>query len=116
LIHLGSVEENPVYLCRYQDASYIDRKPAGWPVLIEKPGQYEVSINRGEPKGDEELVIQLDSTLSILALNDAENRAVVSLPAGKAIFNAWVREKGKEYVPRHEEDLIGDVIVRFIQP
>ena len=46
LIHIGSEAESPTYLCRYQDATYINEKPTGWPVFIERQGKYEVTINR----------------------------------------------------------------------
>lgn len=114
LIHLGSNAENPVYLCRYQDASYIDRKPAGWPVLVERPGKYEVAINRGESMSAGELVVIHDTTRTVRKLQQGENLAVFTLPAGRAILDVWVREKGKEYSPRPEEDLIGDVTIRLV--
>ncbi len=114
LIHVGSDAENPVYLCRYQDATYIDRKPAGWPLFIERPGKYEVTVNRGESLEEGKLIVQFDSTYAVQPLSQGKDKAVFSFPEGKVIFNAWVKEGGKEYNPRPNEDKIGDVIVRHI--
>ncbi len=114
LIHVGADAENPVYLCRYQDATYIDKKPAGWPLFIERPGKYEVTVNRGESLEEGKLIIQFDSTYVVQPLNQGENQAVVSFPEGRVNFNAWVQEGGKDYTPRPNEDKIGDVLIRRI--
>jgi arylsulfatase A-like enzyme len=112
LIHIGTDAENPTYLSRYQDASYIDRKPAGWPVYIESPGKYELTVNRGESLGPGKLCIRYDSTLATRPLSQGENQAIFSLPQGKVNLDVWVEEDGRDYVPRPDEDRIGDVQVR----
>ncbi len=114
LIHVGSDAENPVYLCRYQDATYIDRKPAGWPLFIERLGKYEVTVNRGESLKEGKLIVQFDSTFAVQPLSQGKDKAVFSFPEGKVIFNAWVQEGEKEYTPRPNEDKIGDVLIRRI--
>jgi len=116
LIHIGTDAENPVYLCRYQDATYIERKPAGWPLFIERPGKYEVTVNRGESMGEGKLIIQFDSTYVVQPLDQGKNQAVFSFPEGRVNFNAWVEERGKDYTPRPDEDKIGDVLIKCIHP
>lgn len=116
LIHIGSDAENPVYLCRYQDATYIDRKPAGWPLFIERPGKYEVTVIRGESLGEGKFIIQFDSTSIVQPLDRGETQAVFSFPEGRVNFNAWVEEEGKDYTPRPDEDKIGDVLIRRMHP
>jgi len=114
LIHIGADAENPTYLCRYQDATYIDKKPVGWPVLIERQGEYEVTINRGESLGKGHLCIQYDSTYVTQPLSQGENQAIFNLPESTVTLNVWVKEDGKDYVPRQNEDMIGDVLIRRI--
>ena len=114
LIHIGSGAENPVYLSRYQDASYIDRKPQGWPVFVVRAGKYEISVNRGAADRPGEITVQCNGTRSAQPLGRGEDRAVFHLPQGRITFNAWVTEGGGDYIPRSDEDLIGDVIVRYI--
>ncbi len=112
LIHIGSDEEKITYLCRYQDATYVDKEPSGWPVFIEHKGRYEMSINRGESQGKGQLCIQYDSVSTAQPLNQGENKATFMLPEGKVNLNVWVKEEGRDYVPRASEDLIGDVVIR----
>ncbi|RLD28656.1 MAG: arylsulfatase [Bacteroidetes bacterium] len=111
LIHIGSDAENPTYLCRYQDATYVNRKPTGWPVFIEHQGNYEIVINRGGSSGKGHICIQYDSTFVRQAIGHNENQAIFSLPFGEIKLNVWVEESGKDYVPRPDEDLIGDVLI-----
>lgn len=111
VIHIGSDKEDSTYLSRYQDATYIDNTPGGWPVFIERRGRYEVKINRGESSGEGQLCIQYDSVIITRPLNKGENQATVDLPEGETNLNIWVKEKGKEYVPRPDEDLVGDVLI-----
>ncbi len=114
MIHIGTDAENPTYLCRYQDATYIDQEPTGWPVFIERQGNYEVTINRGESLGKGHLCIQYGSTLVTQPLSQGENQAVFTLPECEVNLNVWVKEEGKDYVPRPNEDKIGDVLIRRI--
>ncbi len=115
LIHLGSEAENPSYLCRYQDGTYINQKPTGWPVFIEHQGKYVFTINRGESLGKGELCVQHDSIYDTQLLDQGENQAIFQLPEGKVHLNVWVKEEGKDFVPRPDEDKIGDVIIEFLK-
>jgi len=114
LIHVGSDAENPVYLCRYQDATYIDKKPAGWPICIERPGKYEVSVNRGKSLGEGRLIVQFDSSTVVNHLMPGSNQSTFTFPKGRVHFNAWVEYADRKYSPRPDEDKIGDVSVRYI--
>jgi len=114
VIYIGSDEEKTTYLCCYQDASYIDKKPTGWPVNIMHQGEYEVTINRGESLGKGQLCIQYDSVYVAQPLRQGENRAIFTLPEGEVKLNVWVKEDGKKYVPRPDEDLISDVRITLI--
>jgi len=113
-IHLGSDAENPTYLCRYQDSSYIDQKPTGWPVYIERSGKYELTINRGDSLEKTRMFVKLGKKTISQPLDQGKSKAVFTLPSIRAKLNVWVQEQGKPYVPRSVEDKIGDVIVRRI--
>jgi len=45
-------------------------------------------------------------------LSQRQNQAIFTLNPGKARLNVWVQEGAKPYVPRSEEDTIGDVLVK----
>ncbi len=111
-IHLGSDAENPTYLCRYQDSTYIDQKPTGWPVYIERGGKYEFTINRGLSTEAGRIYVKINDKTMSRPLSQGQNRAIFPLVAGKAKLNVWVQEQAKPYVPRSQEDTIGDVVVR----
>jgi hypothetical protein len=109
LIHIGSEYEITTHLCRYQDASYYNEDPSGWPVVIEKGGKYYISINRGLSKGQGSLHVKIDDRQMTRTLNEGENRAVFRLPEGKFQLNIWCQEEGDPpYLPRRVEDMIGD--------
>jgi hypothetical protein len=114
VIHIGSDFEESTYLCRYQDATYIDQYPTGWPVFIERQGRYEVSVNRGDSQAKGQLCIRYDSIFMSRPLKQGENKAIFILPEGEVNLNVWVKEDGKEYLPRPNEDLIGDVLIRRV--
>jgi len=114
-IHLGSDAENPTYLCRYQDGAYIDQHPTGWPVQIERSGKYEFTINRGPVAGKGRIYVRIDDKIMSQPLEQGQSQARFPLPAGRAKLNVWVQEQGKPYVPRHQEDTIGDVVVRRLE-
>jgi hypothetical protein len=114
-IHLGSDAENPTYLCRYQDAAYIDQKPTGWPVYIERSGKYEFTINRGPVAEKGRIHMRINDKTMSKPLAEGQNRATFSLVAGKTKLNVWVQEQSKPYEPRSQEDTIGDIVVKFLE-
>lgn len=111
-IYIGSDKENPVHLCRYQDSAYINGKPTGWLVTIEKSGEYEFTINRGESTAAGEMCIKINDKVMSKPIGEGKNRAVFHLIASKTKLDVWVEEEGKPYTPRSIEDTIGDVDVR----
>jgi len=114
-IHLGSPHENPVRLCRNQDQSFIDGKPRGWPVHVERRGLYELTIERGEakPPGTMHVAIQNNETVTVLAAG--ENTALVALPEGEGMLRVWVQEPGKLPHRLLDNDTLGDVTARFLE-
>ncbi len=116
LIHIGSEAENPVYLSRYQDGHYSENQiPTGWPVVIEKAGQYKISINRHSPDKKGSLIVKINNLPEIIkSFREGEDKAIVYLPAGKMKINIWCVIEGEEYSPISEENLIGDVVLKHL--
>ena len=83
--------------------------------MIERAGPYRISVNRGASSGRGYLNVQYDSVTLEHPLTGRENEAIFELPAGTFNLNVWFREEGKEYQPRPDEDLIGDVRVMFLK-
>lgn len=112
-IHVGTEFENPVYLCRYQDAAYYNGEPFGWPVIVENSGKYEISINRASLKEKGSLFLKIDDEQVSQPLNEGKNKAIFFLPAGMFNLNIWFQREGQLFhQPISAENLIGDVIIR----
>ncbi len=111
IIHIGSDAENPTYLCRYQDSSYVNQVPTGWPVYIERSGEYEFTINREPSSKPGYMIVEINNKKMNRPLAPTQNRATFSLPSGHVKMNVWVEEQGETYVPRSQEDTLGDVTV-----
>ena len=114
VIHLGSPKDNPTNLCRYQDSSFIDGKPTGWPVFIERAGNYELTINRGDNLAAGDMCVALDGKKLSCPLKDGESSAVFNLPSGSAMLDIWVQETGEPRRLIVNNSILGDVQVRFL--
>ena len=114
-IHIGSDAENPVLLCRNQDATYKDGKPAGWAVVIERSGKYALTINRGESSGKGRMYVKINGRDMSQPLKQDENKAIFQLPSGKAVLDIWAQEEGKPRVVHTSTNTIGDVNVRLLK-
>ncbi len=114
-IHIGSDKENPVRLCRYQDSTFIDGKPASWAVVIERSGKYELTINRGESTGKGRMYVTVNGSKMSQPLEEGENKAVFQLSSGRAALDIWVQEEGESRIVIIPNNTIGDVDVRLLK-
>jgi len=112
VIHIGSDFENPSHLCRYQDSAYVDGKPTGWPVYIEKAGQYESTIDRGTSSVRAQMHVRLDGKRMMRPLDPNQNRAIFTLPEGDAMLDVWVQEENRPRVVHTKNDTTGDVTIK----
>jgi arylsulfatase A-like enzyme len=115
VIHLGSDAENPLLLCRYQDGTYRGGVPHGWSVEIEQAGRYRLTINRGEADGKGRMHVTFNGQSWSRPLGAGENAAVLDLPKGKGVLDAWFVEEGKDRVVVSDNSTIGNVEVRRIE-
>lgn len=114
VIHIGSEKENPAHLCRYQDSGYVGGVPRGWPVEIERSGQYEVSINRGEHQGKGKIFLRFNDHVDAQPVAAGENRAVFPLGAGTGHLEIWDQEDGEDRIVHTNNDTAGDVEIRLV--
>jgi arylsulfatase A-like enzyme len=115
VIHIGSPHENPVHLCRYQDQSYIDGKPQGWPVVVEKTGLYEISINRCGYKDEADLWLKFNDLLVKKHLYPGVNKAEFELPEGSGMLDIWFQLKNQKRILFTGNHTIGDVDIYFLE-
>jgi arylsulfatase A-like enzyme len=115
LIIIGSESENPVHLCRDQDATYVDGAPVGWAVDIKQSGSYEITIDRGEDKSKTRLHVKIGSTETIRPLGSGRNSAIFHLPAGATNLDIWTQDEGKPRVFHTDRETRGDVTVQLMK-
>jgi len=114
VIHLGSDHENPAVVCRYQDSAYVDGRPTSWSVVIERAGQYELTIDRGEETGDTVMHVSVNGEVTSKPLPEGANSAVFRLPAGPAELDIWAQRPNSERERITDNGTRGNVIIRCV--
>jgi len=114
-ILVGHPAENPTHLCRYQDSAYLNGRPTGWPVRIEKAGRYRLTINRGESRAGGRLHLRFNDRTQSRPLLPGGNSATFSLPAGKGTLDVWVEDDRKGRVHHTDNSTLGDVDIELLR-
>lgn len=115
VIHIGSDRENPTVLCRYQDSAYVDGQPTTWSVLIERAGQYELTIDRAEETAATVMHVDIDGKLSSQQLAEGTRSAVFRLPEGPAKLDIWVQQPNTQRQRIIDNNTRGNVTVRRLR-
>ncbi|MCK5173809.1 MAG: arylsulfatase, partial [Planctomycetes bacterium] len=117
LIHIGSAQENPTYLCRYQDASYpySDSYPIGWPVKVVRDGVYRFTIVRPDHDGAGALAVRWQDKTTRRPLEPGEHHAKLKLAKGQGILEVWIELNGKGRIKIKDRTTNGDIIVESQQ-
>ncbi len=115
LIHIGSDREHPTRLCRYQDATYVDGVPEGWPVRIERGGRYEISINRDGHMEPAALHVTFNGASAIRELEKGVDRATFELPPGTGVLDVWLEMEGQGRIVFTDNDTLGDVEIALLE-
>lgn len=115
LIHLGSEVENPVHLCRYQDATYVGKEPRGWRVRVEHGGRYEVNMPRGTLNEPGRLAVLWKGREIRIPFQQGQARATVDLSAGEGTLDVWLELGDTQRKVISEDGTSGDVEVRWLK-
>ena len=111
VIHLGTGEENPVLLCRYQDGHRrfgTDPEPVGWPVLIEEPGLYRITVRDSkelQPNG-RSLVASWIGKIERLKSQASIRFMEIELKAGKGMLDVWLEDVSGNPLPKDFDVLV----------
>ncbi len=114
-IHIGTDHENPTLLCRYQDSAYVDGQPTTWSVVIERAGQYELTIDRGDETTATVMHVSIDGKLSSQPLAEGTRTAVFRLPKGPAKLDIWVQQPNTQRQRIIDNNTRGNVTVRRLR-
>lgn len=96
LIHVGDPAAVSVHLCRYQDASWFDGRPDGWPVRVVRSGRYRVQARTPPTTGPLRLRVGWQGR-TILHRLDKRASVELILPRGTGLLKlTLVDESGSE--------------------
>lgn len=114
VIQIGSREENPLRLCRYQDGNYVDGVPRGWTVKILRSGRYEVSFKPAEISGAGEIYVRWNGETRSQSIKAHESSAVFELEGGAGVIDIWFTAKGEERTIASDNSTAGDVDIGLV--
>ena len=109
IIELGTAEDNPATLCRYQDSTFINGIPHGWEVNIVQRGEFQISINRGPLIGPGILVVKWQGEEKRVPLAKNENSGIFNLIGGKGRLEIWFELLDLGRITFSNNSTIGDV-------
>jgi hypothetical protein len=114
IIHIGNEAENPLRLCRYQDASWKFGQPHGWLVNVQHAGRYEVLLGPADVPGAGRIVVQWQGREQSQPVSSGQQAAVFELAAGQGILDVgFVADEAGG--PRAAgKNIAGDVSIRLL--
>ncbi len=113
VIIIDSDYENPVTLCRYQDATYHLGVPHGWPVQINRAGKYEVTMDLHGIEGEGKIALKWQGNTQ-LSSSGKRDMGTFFLPAGTGMLETWFEHDTAGRITFSESNTIGDVILRKV--
>jgi arylsulfatase A-like enzyme len=113
IIHLGNDAENPVLLCRYQDASWHFEQAHGWLVSVERSGRYEIALRTDDALGSGRIVVQWQGRELSQPVRSGDQRVLVELAAGQGTIDIQFVHDADSGRPSGK-NTAGDVSVRFV--
>ena len=111
VIHLGTGKDNPVLLCRYQDGHRrfgTDPEPVGWPVLIEEPGLYRITVrdSRELKSNGKTLVASWNGEIERSQSQASIRFMEIELKAGKGMLDVWLEDVTGNPLPKDFDLLV----------
>jgi arylsulfatase A-like enzyme len=116
IIHLGNEAENPVRLCRYQDASWKFNQPHGWLVKVERGGRYEIALGSQHVSGAGRISVSWQGRELSQPIRGGETRAHFDLAAGQGTIEVDFAADDAGIDAALGKRTAGDVTVRFLSP
>ena len=101
-IELGTPNENPTLLCRYQDGHRrfgTDAEPIGWPVTVDQAATYRISIRSNDVQGSV-LVASWQGRERRVQLGSNQRGADFDLEAGEGMIDVWLEKPDGSQLPK----------------
>lgn len=109
VIHIGDPAQDRIHLCRYQDATYRDGRPIGWPVKIVERSRYDLAIRRGELNGPLNVTVSWQGDDGSLTLAPDKSTMRVTLIPGEGLLSVTLRDEEGEQIVISDNGTTGDV-------
>lgn len=109
VIHIGSPAQEKIHLCRYQDATYRNGRPIGWPVRIQEAGRFDLQLQRGNLKGPLDVTISWQGDQGSLTLAPGKNTLRVTLVPGEGLLSVTLWNEDGEEIVISDNGTTGDV-------
>ena len=110
-IRIGNPAEDPIQLCRYQDSKFINGRPTGWDVVIEKGGRYRASIVRDDEQAAGRIFVRFEDKIQSRPVLPGGDSATFNLPAGTGSLEIWFQEDGKKRTHVTNNGIVGNVVL-----
>jgi arylsulfatase A-like enzyme len=114
VIHLGNQAENPVLLCRYQDAQWKFDQSHGWLVNVERAGRYEFSLRPDDVPAIGRLVVKWQGNELTDVISAKQPQAVMHLAQGQGTLDLHVVTDEASPTMPTGKNISGDCFVRFL--
>ena len=114
IIHVGNEAENPVRLCRYQDASWKFDESFGWLINIERSGRYELALSGVNAAGAGKLTVNWQGREQTASLTPDKPSAEFVLAAGQGIIDIRFEPETTAGSSVAGKSTVADVSLRFI--
>ncbi len=114
IIGVGNAAENPVLLCRYQDAQWKFDVPLGWLVNVERSGRYEIVLRPADVPKIGRLIVQWQGQTLTEVVREEQPRAVVYLAQGQGTLEIGLVTDEADAPQASGKNTVGDVSVRFL--
>jgi arylsulfatase A-like enzyme len=114
IIHIGNDAENPVLLCRYQDAIWKFEQSHGWLVNIERTGRYEISLRSEDPSSPGQIVVNWQGKELTKPIMSGQHTATFELAAGQGAIDIGIASADSGSAKAAGKAIASDVHVRFL--
>ena len=112
---VGSKEENPVRLCRYQDGHFVDGYSQGWDVEVQNAGHYRVEVVSTQSIGQSHVFLSWQDQLHWRPVEGSNPIAQFYLRAGTGRLDIWMQENGGKRVRPGDNSVAGDVTLSRLE-
>ncbi|MDA7657903.1 sulfatase-like hydrolase/transferase, partial [Verrucomicrobia bacterium] len=112
---VGSKEENPVRLCRYQDGHFVGGYSQGWDIEVLRTGRYKIEVKVPKAIGLNRLFLSWQDQVLSRSVDDSNPTAQFLLREGMGRLEIWAQEDGNIRIRHGDNSVTGDAILTLLE-